>query len=117
MKTEQNKVQYSKIEAKILYKWIKKLCSKFGIIKCIIYYLVKCNYIAYPPISSYNNFFFHITIKWIKLISCSTIIPEFCDFLARDVAEHIVCRYQHNQNHCPLEAGFVNQNSNQTMHV
>jgi hypothetical protein len=42
------------------------------------------------------------------------MIPEFCDFLTRDVVRKVVCRYQHTQNHCPLEAGFVNKNYNQT---
>jgi hypothetical protein len=47
----------------------------------------------------------------------STIIPEFCDLLVRGVAEKVVCRYQHIQNHYPPDAGFVNQNYNQINHV
>jgi hypothetical protein len=45
------------------------------------------------------------------------MIPEFCDFLTRNVVGKVACRYQHTQNHCPPEAGFVNQNYIQTKNV
>jgi hypothetical protein len=45
------------------------------------------------------------------------MIPEFCEFLTRDVVRQIAHRYQYTQNHCPLEAGFMNQNYNQPKHV
>lgn len=42
----------------------------------------------------------------VNIINYSTIIPGFCNFLIKDVVKLVACRYQHSQNHPPLDAEF-----------